>query len=87
LCSHILLFNKAKINFLYKVLKSIIKELFLSIFLNPQSNWETVEIKYNPLYSYLSKAKGMNVRWALGCKAEKPRFSYTQNWEFLFSQF
>ncbi len=24
---------------------------------------------FNPLYSYLSTAKGVNVRWALGCKA------------------
>ncbi len=26
----------------------------------------------NPLYSYLSTAKGVNVRWALGCKAGNP---------------
>jgi integrase/recombinase XerD len=41
----------------------------------------------NPLYSYLSTAKGMDVCRNEGCKAEKPRFSYTQNWEFLFSQY
>jgi len=41
----------------------------------------------NPLYSYLSAAQGVKVRWIVGFKAGKPRFSYTQNWEFLFSQF
>jgi hypothetical protein len=30
----------------------------------------------NPLYSYLSKAKGMNVLWVLGCKAVNPSRFY-----------
>ncbi len=32
----------------------------------------------NPLYSYLSTAKGVNVRWALGCKAGTEQSELTQ---------
>jgi hypothetical protein len=32
----------------------------------------------DPLYSYLSKAKGVNVRWALGCKAGTEQSELTQ---------
>jgi hypothetical protein len=41
----------------------------------------------NPLYSYLSIAKGANERGVLGCKAGNPDLAIPQNWEFLFSQF
>jgi hypothetical protein len=33
---------------------------------------------FNPLYSYLSTAKGVNVRWALGCKAGTEQSELTQ---------
>ncbi len=33
---------------------------------------------FSPLYSYLSTAKGVNVRWALGCKAETEQSELTQ---------
>jgi hypothetical protein len=43
--------------------------------------------KIIPLYSYLSKAKGMNVRWVLGCKAENPDLTITKIGSFYFPNF
>jgi hypothetical protein len=43
--------------------------------------------KFSPLYSYLSKAKGMNVRWVLGCKAENPDLTITKIGSFYFPNF
>ncbi len=34
--------------------------------------------EFSPLYSYLSTAKGVNVRWALGCKAGTEQSELTQ---------
>jgi len=41
-------------------------------------------IVFSPLYSYLSTAKGMNVRWALGSKAENPDLTITKIGSFYF---
>ncbi len=41
----------------------------------------------NPLYSYLSKAKGMNVRWVLGCKAGDPDLATPKIGSFYFPNF
>jgi hypothetical protein len=38
----------------------------------------------NPLYSYLSTAKGVNVRWALGCKAGNPDLATPKIGSFYF---
>ncbi len=43
--------------------------------------------KANPLYSYLSIANGVNVRWVLGCKAENPDLTITKIGSFYFSNF
>jgi hypothetical protein len=37
-----------------------------------------------PLYSYLSTAKGVNVRWALGCKAGNPDLATPKIGSFYF---
>jgi hypothetical protein len=42
---------------------------------------------FNPLYSYLSIAKGVNVRWALGCKAGNPDLAIPKIWSFYFPNF
>ncbi len=43
--------------------------------------------KFNPLYSYLSTAKGVNVRWALGCKAGNPDLATPKIGSFYFPNF
>jgi hypothetical protein len=45
---------------------------------------ETKSIFANPLYSYLSTAKGVNVRWALGCKAGNPDLATPKIGSFYF---
>jgi hypothetical protein len=42
---------------------------------------------FNPLYSYLSIAKGVNVRWVLGCKAENPDLAIAKIGSFYFPNF
>jgi len=42
---------------------------------------------FNPLYSYLSTAKGVNVLWVLGCKAENPDLDTPKIGSFYFPNF
>jgi hypothetical protein len=43
--------------------------------------------RINPLYSYLSIAKGVNVRWVLGCKAVNPDLATPKIGSFYFPNF